>query len=685
MLKTTRLTLTAALFALMTVSALAGTLDLTHATSRLDADGFVSYATGTLGTADGASALEAADEFLATNEPMLGLAARGVELEVVSTKEGIASRHVRYQQVFNGLPVLDREVFVHMTADGRVQALQSDVAQASGFSAPIFVLDEADAVDFALAHIGVDGELRGEIEAERVLVPGHGFTPAWRVTVPALQPLGDWTVLVDARNGENLSTCNHLKCASGHGRVFGPDPVRTSGNTRLEDRQDADHADLTRELLDVTLHNLDSSGYIRGLYADAQSSKGRAHSSSRMFRYTRANDHFEEVNFYYHVDQLQAYFAELGVMNANRRRQVADVHGTSVDNSYYSPSTKKITFGDGGVDDAEDGDIILHEYGHAIHDNQVPGWGQSHESGAMGEGFGDWLATAYFSSGDYPERNDAIVGDWDAVSYSRNNPPALRRVDLNKIYPRDLQGSVHADGEIWSRALWDLRWLTGRDVSMRLVLESHFYCTPRSDFFEGAMALVAADEALYGGRYRFAIRQAFVNRGILTDADLPEDGAELTCRTGNTITYRGTLQDVLSLNGSTGSGAERLVLVDGTSPLEIGVDTASGAGKARFILYGNAGSPSVHTVSPQPYDLGTFCFPTVLVGGNPDTIWNNWGRHGRAGMPDFPSTPAPTILAHTPAEIGLGTEVTLQGFVQNPDARGRFKASVTNAVVIQVD
>src|SRR3712207_7035090 len=41
-----------------------------------------------------------------------------------------------------------------------------------------------------------------------------------------------------------------------------------------------------------------------------------------------------------------------------------------------SPFTKNVTFGNGGVDDAEDADIILHELGHAIHDNQVPGWGE---------------------------------------------------------------------------------------------------------------------------------------------------------------------------------------------------------------------------------------------------------------------------------------------------------------------
>ena len=51
------------------------------------------------------------------------------------------------------------------------------------------------------------------------------------------------------------------------------------------------------------------------------------------------------------------------------------------DNSFYSPGTKALTFGRGGVDDAEDAEIILHEYGHSIQDNQVPGFGASAQAG----------------------------------------------------------------------------------------------------------------------------------------------------------------------------------------------------------------------------------------------------------------------------------------------------------------
>jgi hypothetical protein len=49
----------------------------------------------------------------------------------------------------------------------------------------------------------------------------------------------------------------------------------------------------------------------------------------------------------------------------------------------------EIKYGSGAVDDAEDADVILHEYGHSIQDDQVPGFGAGHQAGSIGEGFGD--------------------------------------------------------------------------------------------------------------------------------------------------------------------------------------------------------------------------------------------------------------------------------------------------------
>ena len=77
-------------------------------------------------------------------------------------------------------------------------------------------------------------------------------------------------------------------------------------------------------------------------------------------------------------------------MNNESQDIRADTYGG--DNSFYIPRIDRIVFGKGGVDDAEDAEVIWHEYGHAIQDAQVPGFGASDEAGSIGEGFGDYWA-----------------------------------------------------------------------------------------------------------------------------------------------------------------------------------------------------------------------------------------------------------------------------------------------------
>ena len=66
-------------------------------------------------------------------------------------------------------------------------------------------------------------------------------------------------------------------------------------------------------------------------------------------------------------------------------------------NSWYDPTSRSLSFGTGGVDDAEDGETILHELGHALQDAICPDFGQSNEAAAMGEGFGDYFAASFFA------------------------------------------------------------------------------------------------------------------------------------------------------------------------------------------------------------------------------------------------------------------------------------------------
>jgi Zn-dependent metalloprotease len=157
--------------------------------------------------------------------------------------------------------------------------------------------------------------------------------------------------------------------------------------------------------------------------------------------------------------------------------------------------------------------VILHEYGHAIHDSQVTGFGIGSEAGAIGEGFGDYWAVTV-TQVLAPTPDPACVADWDSVSYTDTTPHCLRRVDTGLTYG-DLDGRVHHDGQVWSRALWDIRNALGNVKADTIILEAQFSFAPDTTMAAAAQATVNAAQQLYGNAARNAVENAFEDRDIL--------------------------------------------------------------------------------------------------------------------------------------------------------------------------
>ena len=307
----------------------------------------------------------------------------------------------------------------------------------------------------------------------------------------------------------------------GSGRVFSPNPVATLQDESLTDRKDADYAALQPAYRTVTLTNLDGSGYLSGDWANVHSNTGKqAFSPTNTFLYKRDDDRFEQVMGYYWVTQAQRYIQSLGFgvtrRPINKESQDIRINQLGIDNSYSWDKHDVLRFGKGGVDDAEDAEVILHEYGHAMQDSQQPGgtFGTSVEAGSIGEGFGDyWAATV--STVFAPTPDPACIADWDSVSYTRDVPHCLRRVDEDLHYPADLSGEVHHDGQIWSRALWDIRGALGHVKADTLILEAQFSFAPDTSMPDAARTTVATARSLYGNGTATVVRRAFEDRGIL--------------------------------------------------------------------------------------------------------------------------------------------------------------------------
>ncbi len=287
-----------------------------------------------------------------------------------------------------------------------------------------------------------------------------------------------------------------------------------NGHPERYDLRDGDPMDGFRQ--DEVLERLDGTGLLRGEYVDAWLDYTTQPSDpSLVFDYSAdlAKSPFHAVNAYWHIDTFQNYLQNtLGIFDANNRSTRIFAHALEADNSMYSPVTDDIRFGDGGVDDAEDGEIVLHEYGHAIHENIVPDFTNSGETGAISEAFGDYVAATFGAN--------ALVGEWDATSYNPGPPPYLRRTDSTKIYPDDMVGEIHTDGEIISSVWWKLWNQLGKQVTDKLVVESFFHIGPTATFKDFANGTLLVDESLYGGQHLAQIHAAYQERGIQPSYEL---------------------------------------------------------------------------------------------------------------------------------------------------------------------
>jgi zinc metalloprotease ZmpB len=312
--------------------------------------------------------------------------------------------------------------------------------------------------------------------------------------------------------------------STGIGSVFVPNPVQSLGDESLTDQKDADAAVPAAAYHDVTLTNLDGSGTLSGDYATVVSETGKpARSPTNTFRYTRHQDQFEQVMAYYWVTEAQKYIHSLGFGETRRpidnRPQALRINQFGQDNSFATDHPKnELRFGKGGVDDAEDAEVILHEYGHAIHFAQNFSFA-SEQAGAISEGFGDYwavtVADVVSRALGVPEREPLpCVADWDSTSYTSTVPHCLRRVDTNLHFPADLNGEVHHDGQIWSRALWDIRQALGNVKADTIILQGSFDF-PGTTMPDLANRTVAAAQQLYGDAAANAVTNAFADRGIL--------------------------------------------------------------------------------------------------------------------------------------------------------------------------
>lgn len=485
-----------------------------------------------------------AQAFLQTHaSAVLGGDGSGMELRLVEVQESLSGSHARYQQFADGLEVVGGQVVLDLDRSGRVVAAHSRTSKRG-----IMPLRTDPPLQAAAAFARRYPGLRLE-RLEPVALPREGeLRAAWRITA-AVSERERFHYYLDSETLETHSVVP-LFFNGTPARVFQANPVTLLNDPTLQDRDNTAGAVPQSAYSQEELLDLELSGPLRGPHVsitDLETPHPQPVDVSQPLSFDRSHPGFEEVMAYFHLDRSQRYLQSLGYTGSRqiiKRSLRVDAHGAAGgDQSYYAITSigeGALFFGDGGVDDAEDPDILLHEYGHAIHEGIAPGafFGVAGGSArALGEGFGDyWAFSSGYAASQASGRDRYCIGDWDArcgdaPSTMCGYPPGadcLRRVDGTKTMDQfNPQGSEHANGEIWSSALRQIfEVLVGRDgleagrrKTDQLVLESMFGIPPSPTFRIAGERLLLADRILFSSENEEVICSAMQSRKIFGAAD----------------------------------------------------------------------------------------------------------------------------------------------------------------------
>ena len=490
-----------------------------------------------------------AKAFLEGERHVFGWKEPETDLTLISDQRLDKSRHVTYQQTFEGVPVLDHQVRVNLDRMGRVSLVLSSfeplAVRKSGLNTtPKISSVAATRLAFDLAASG-KGNVR---EGTLGIVQPSNPRLVWEVIVWPKDEPAEYRVHIDAQTGELVRMVNQaissrdslekgMLLADGTGYVFDPSPLHTAGvsyGAPYVDTDDATNASLDATRKSVVLkelsRNASNKWVLVGPYVSITGlNQGGSvvytppsETSLDGFNYTRSQSGFEAVNAYYHLDKSQRYIQSLGITDLLAEPLSVNPQGLTRDDSFFFPSANSIMFGTGGVDDAEDPTVLWHEYAHALLEAASPGLLSTQEGSAFHEGWADYWAASYLRS--QVDSGTSLRSDWRKLFAWDSGDGTIwagRTLNHQGIYPQSLcvttsSGcSVHDDGRMWATTMMEVYDQLGREQTDRLSLLSLRYLNAPLTFADAAAAIIQTDLDYNNGANLVLLADIFVKRGLI--------------------------------------------------------------------------------------------------------------------------------------------------------------------------
>ncbi|MBN8702934.1 MAG: T9SS type A sorting domain-containing protein [Bacteroidetes bacterium] len=447
-------------------------------------------------------------------------------LNLMSNVRSLTSTHLSYNQTINGIEIYRAQVKVNISSSNKITSLFDNSIK------EIRIAPNKFPVNYTFpASYRTNGASKQVYfySAERILEP---------CMLIHCKGSGDenWELIIDSNNKilyqRDLNVYyKPLADSVVKAMVYMPDPL-TSGNVvyggSYKDNNDADSPQLTNQRTQVDI-KVDYSGGLFSLennYVSIQDFSSPFYAPATSFGipdfdFTRSQSEFEDVNVYYHINTYQNYLQQLGFFNLVNYPIAVDPHGTFNDNSFFTPSSgpPSLTFGVGGVDDAEDADVIVHEYGHAVSYSAAPNTNFGNQRMALDEAIGDYIAASYSRSINEYKWEDVYT--WDG----HNEFWSGRKTTSEKQYPNDLDYNIYHDAEIWSSTIMQIWEDIGRETTDRILFESLYNYSSGMTMKDAAILFAQADSLLNGGANAASICKRMYERGLFDICYVaPNDG-----------------------------------------------------------------------------------------------------------------------------------------------------------------
>lgn len=437
--------------------------------------------------ASGSTPETQARQYLNSEKSLFGLTDSDIEdLRLHAVRTDDAGTVVRLRQTWQGLQVnKNAEITIHISPMNVVDYVMNSFQYGIELKNVSPLISNNNAQKKITNHLGIRSDKLKDLTNELMVLRYQNTDYlVHKVNFTTDELIGEWESYVDANTGnilkvedvayyykrKNSSRNSESFLVNGNGNVFNPDPLSTAtvayGGV-YGDANDAANAQLNAELVNVTLLDITNTGgtfSLVGPFAEITDfetpNKGLFSQASSTFNFNRSDDGFEAVNTYYHIDTIMRHLnvtLGLNIMpfqySGGVRFDPSGLGGS--DNSHYLPGSGRVSFGEGGVDDAEDADVVVHELGHGLHDWVTNGGGS--QVNGLGEGSGDYIAGSYSRAlGSWTTSDTAYnwVFNWDGHNAFWNG----RILNYTAVYPGGLTGSIHSDGQIWATAnmkIWD--------------------------------------------------------------------------------------------------------------------------------------------------------------------------------------------------------------------------------------